>query len=194
MIGERMEKLRHNRVFKEGLTALLFCVLLCGFIIASFIVSKVQYDSLISKMKPIEATVVDVDWNYPRRGHPNQKIHITYEVDGATYSRKLGTDTKISFSSGTYAHYSVGDKIGIFYDPQDPGVIASPRSLGVGYVCMCGASVFLVFVLFLLLWVVKHHRRFLVTQQEYEKEKEKRKMSKAARKKQKKQKKQASRR
>lgn len=165
-----MAKLRYNRAFKKGLVAILFCILLFSSVVVFFIVSKVQYDRLVSDMKPLEATIVDIDLDVHLRGPDEQEIYIEYEVDGIIYSRELKTDTAISFAAGSGAHYSVGDKIRIFYDPQNPEVIASPRSIRVGsaYMIVCLAG--LVLTLYALFAVTKNRQKFLLTQEEYEKE------------------------
>ena len=175
-----MTELRYNRAFKKGLVAILFCILLFSSIVVFFIISKVQYDRLVSGMQSLEATIVDIDLDIHINGPDEQEIYIEYEVDGITYSRELKTDTAISFTAGSGAHYSVGDKIDIFYDPQNPEIIASPRSVGVGYFWLIFALFFLFIVLFALWWMVKSRRKFLVTQEEYDKEGEEFKRSKLA--------------
>ena len=182
-----MEKLRYNRDFKKGIAAILFCVILFGFIVVFFIVSKIQYDQLVSDMESMEATIVDIDHVHHRKGPSEQKIYIDYVVDGIVYSRELKTDTTISFAAGRGAHYSVGDKVRIFYNPQNPEIIASPRSVSVGYFWLIFALFFLGLVLFALWWMIKSRRKFLVTQEEYDKEGEELKRSKLAEKQQKKQ-------
>ena len=182
-----MEKLRYNRDFKKGIAAILFCVILFGFIVVFFIVSKIQYDQLVSDMESMEATIVDIDHVHHRKGPSEQKIYIDYVVDGIVYSRELKTDTTISFAAGRGAHYSVGDKVRIFYNPQNPEIIASPRSVSVGYFWLIFALFFLGLVLFALWWMIKSRRKFLVTQEEYTKEGEELKKSKLAEKKRKKQ-------
>ncbi len=166
---------------------LCYNTILFSSIVVFFIVSKIQYDQLVSDMKPLEATIVDIDLDVHLRGPDEQEIYIEYIVDGVVYNRALETDTAISFAAGTGAHYSVGDKMQIFYDPQNPEVIASPRSLSVGVVfaviCLFGLAL----VVFALIVVLKTHRRFLVTQEEYDKEGEGLKRSKLAEKQQKKQ-------
>ncbi len=181
-----MAKLRYNRAFKKGLAAILFCILLFGSIAVFFIISKVQYDRLVSGMQFLEATIVDIDFDIHFKGPNEQEIYIEYEVDGITYSRELGTDTALSFTVGTGAHYSVGDKVQIFYDPQNPEVIAAPRSVSVGYFWLIFALFFLLLVLFSLWWMIKSRHKFLVTQEEYDKEGEELKRSKLAEKQQKK--------
>ena len=182
-----MTKLRYNRSFKEGIAAILFCIILSGSIIVFFITSKVQYDQLVSEMKSPEATIVDIDFDRHIRGPDEQEIYIEYVVDGIVYSRELKTDTAISFAAGIGAHYSIGDKVQIFYDPQNPEIIASSRSVGVGYFYLIIVLFFLAVVLFALWWMIKSRQKFLVTQEEYDKEGEELKRSKLAEKQQKKQ-------
>lgn len=181
-----MTELRYNRAFKNGLVALLFCILLFSSIVVFFIISKVQYDRLVSGMQSLEATIVDIDLDIHVKGLDEQEIYIEYEVDGITYSRELKTDTVISFTAGSGAHYSVGEKIQIFYNPQKPEIIASPRSVSVGYFWLIFALFFLSIFLFALSWMIKSRRKFLVTQEEYDKEGEELKRSKLAEKEQKK--------
>ncbi len=180
-----MAELRYNRTFKEGMTALLFCVLLFSSVIAFFIVSTIQYNYLVEGMDSLEATIIDIDLDIHHKGPDEQEIYIEYEVKGVTYQRELETDTAISFSAGTSARYSVGDKIQIFYDPQNPEIIAVPRSVRVGYFWLAFASFFLILTLYLLAVVLKKRQKFLVTEEEYKEEGEERKRAKQARKEQK---------
>ena len=182
-----MTKLRYNRDFKKGIAAILFCIVLFSSIVVFFIASKIQYDQLVSGMKSLEATIVDIDIDIHVRGPDEQEIYIEYEVDGLVYSRELETDTAISFNACTGARYSVGDKVPIFYDPQNPEIIASPRSVGVGYFCLIFALFFLAVVLFALWWMIKSRQKFLVTKEAYDQEGEEIKRSKLAEKKLKKQ-------
>lgn len=169
------------------MAAILFCTVLFSSIVIFFIVSKIQYDQLVSDMKSIEATIVDVDYHARRKGLDWQEIYIEYAVDGIVYNRELKTDTKISFRAGSGAHYSVGEKVQIFYNPQNPEIIASPRSVSVGIFWLIFALLFLGIVLFSLWWMIKSRQKFLVTQDEYDKEGEELKKSKLAKKQQKKQ-------
>lgn len=185
--GDYVSDLRYNRAFKKGLAAILFCMILFSSIVVFFIVFKIQYDQLVSDMKPLEATIVDIDYDIHVKAPDEQEIYIEYVVDGVVYSRKLETDTVISFAAGTGANYLIGDKIPIFYDPQNPEIIASPRSQSVGIFWLIFALLFLALVLFALLLVIKSRRNFLVTQEGYDKEGEELKKSKLAKKQQKKQ-------
>ena len=182
-----MSKMRYNRIFKEGLIAILFCIILFGSVVVFFVVSKIQYDQLVADMLSLEATIVDIDLDLHRRGPDEQEIYIEYVVDGVVYNRKLGTDTSISFAAGYGAHYSVGDQIQIFYDPQNPEMIASPRTQSVGIFWFIFALLSLALVLLALWWMIKRRRKFLVTQEEYDKEGNEIKRSKLAEKQQKKQ-------
>ena len=165
-----MEKLRYNRTFKQGMTGVLIFILISGLIFVLSVISKIQYDAIVSNMERIEATIIDIDLDMHIRGPNEQEIYISYEVDGTVYERQLGTDTSVSFAAGIGAHYSVGDKVEIFYDPQNPEVIASPRSVVVGYFYMGIFALSLAGGGWLLFFLLKHKRKFLVTQAEYEKE------------------------
>ena len=182
-----MSDLRYNRAFKKALVAILFCTILFSSTVIFFIVSKIQYDQLVSDMEPIEATIVDVDYHTRRKGLDWQEIYIEYEVDGIIYGRELETDTVISFRAGSGAHYSIGDKVPIFYNTQNPEIIASPRSVSVGYFWLIFALFFLGIALFALWSMIKSRHKFLVTQAEYDKEGKELKRSKLAKKQHKKQ-------
>ncbi len=177
-----MSKLRYNRTFKNGILAILFCILLFGSVLVFAIVAKVQYNALVSEMKPVEAQIADIDYDMHIKGPDEQVIYVTYEVDGKTYTRELKTDTGISFSPGLGAHYSVGDTLEIFYDPEDPNVIAFSRSVYVGNYYMAISLFGLGLVFFALFAMLKHSRKYLVTQAEYENEKEEKKRIRVARK------------
>ena len=56
-----MDKLRYNKAFREGIIALIFCGLLSVACIIPSIISKIQYDNLVSNMESVEATIVDID-------------------------------------------------------------------------------------------------------------------------------------
>lgn len=173
-------KMRYNRAFKRGISAFIFCILLFGSIIAFFVAAKVQFNGLVADMKTVEATIVDIDLDIHIKGPDEQEIYIEYVIDGVVYSRELKTDTKISFTAGIGANYSVGDKIEIFYDPENPEIIASSRSMSVGYFWLVFACLSLAFVVLCFFWMIKHRRKFLVTQEEYDKEKEEAKATKKA--------------
>ena len=181
-----MGKLRYNRTFIKGLIAIIFCILLSGSVIGFFIAYKAQYNSLVSGMSSLEATIVDINYDVHVIGLDEQEIYIEYEVDGVIYSRELKTDTKISFAAGGGANYSVGDSVKIFYDPQNPAIIASPRAMSVGYFWLVFSLASLAFLIFVLFLILKNHKKYLVTFEEYEKEGQRRKEEKLKQKEQKK--------
>lgn len=162
-----MTKKRYNRVFKKGIAAIMFCVLLMGATFALSAVSAVQYHNLIADMEPLKATITDIDLKIHYKGPNEQEIFITYTVDGKVYNREWQTDTTVSFGAGRAAHYSIGDEVDIFYDPQNPERIAAPRSMKVGYFWLFGSLFFLLLALWALFWMLRHHKRFLVTEEEY---------------------------
>ena len=166
-----MEKLKYNKAFRQGIGALLFCLLLFGGCATWAVVARIQYNSLVANMETVEATIVDITLDYNRRGPDEQEIDITYEVDGVVYKRELATDTAISFEAGLAANYSVGDKLQIYYDPQNPEIIASPRSVSVGNVFFWIGFILSALAIGCLIYLLKKRKKFLVTQEEYEKEK-----------------------
>ena len=180
-----MEKLRYKREFKECVIGCLVFLILSGLILGFFIVSTVQYHLLVSDMVSLKATIVDIEFDFHVRGPNEREATIAYMVDGITYRRELSTDTPLSFAAGTGAHYSVGDTVTIFYDPQNPEIIATPRSVGVGSFCALIALAILIVFLYLFILMMRKHRKFLVTQEEYEQEGKERKQRKLAKKEQK---------
>lgn len=164
-----MRELRYNRVFRNGLIAILFSVLLFSFSTVVTVISKLQYEELVSDMLPAQATIVDIDTRYHTKGNV-QRIFIEYFVDGVSYERELKTDTGLSLAPGIGSSYSVGEKLNIFYDPENPAVIASPQSVQRANVFLVLFSVFTAFSLVLLMICIKTRRRFLVTPEEYKKE------------------------
>lgn len=175
-----MAKLRYNGAFRGAMVAILIGLLLGGTIFLLSVVAKIQYDGLVSDMKPLKATIVEIDWDRHVRGPSEQEMMITYMVDGIAYTRELKTDTPISFSPGMGAHYMPGDQIDIFYDPQNPEVIAVPRSISVGYFYMVISIIFLILMISALYFVLKNRKMFLITRDAYQKEKQKRKQDKLA--------------
>ena len=123
-----MKKLRYNKNFIGIITVVSICILVSMGVVVSTVISKIQYKILVADMKTIEATVTEIDRENTRRGPDIQEIHITYKVDNKIYNRELKTDTTVSFAAGIETNYLVGDKLVIFYNPQDPNIIATPLS------------------------------------------------------------------
>jgi len=173
-----MGKLVYNKAFRDCMILLVLFLLLAAAFIAPPVVSKIQYDDLVANMEPTQATIIDIDLDISVRGPDVQEIYIIYEVDGIVYNRKLSTDTGISFAAGTAAAYSVGDTVDIFYNPQNPNEIATPRSVNVGYGYMALGLIVLALVVVGFVAILKNRRKFLVTKEEYEREKRERKNEK----------------
>ena len=165
-----MAKLRFNREFKFGIASMLIVFFIGAALTTMAVVSNIQYDTLVAEMVSTEATIIDIDMDYNRKGPDEQKIYIEYEVDGFIYSRKLATDTKVTFAAGLGSDYSVGDKVPIFYDPENPETIASPRTVRVGYAMLAIGLFILAISIFLLFVDIKKRSAFLVTQEEYERQ------------------------
>ena len=176
-------KFRYNRTFKSGIVGIVLGFLITGLVFASSIIAKIQYDSIVPHMKTVDARIVDIDIDAHINGPHVQEIYITYTVDGVIYTRELKTDTPVSFAPGTGTHYSIDDKIEIFYDPQNPEVIACSQSVTVGSYYLLISFGGLALIMFALFSVLKHRRSFLVTQEEYQEEREERIRIKQARKK-----------
>lgn len=166
-----MAKLRYDQNFKSGMAVLILCILLFGGVIVFGVVARVQYAELTAGMLPTEAVVLDVDLDVHVKGPDEQELYIRYEVEGRVYERELKTDTAVSFSPGVGASYREGDGIEILYDPADPTVIATPRSLWVGNFYMAVGGIGLGLILLSLILVLKKRRQYLVTREDYEKEK-----------------------
>lgn len=149
---------------------MLFLILLGGTILTMGVMAVVQYHDLTVHMVSTKATVVDMDWEHHVRGPHEQKLTVTYEVDGVTYERELSTDTKVSFSAGRGANYSVGDSVTVLYDPQNPETIASPRSMTVTYFYTAVSLPLVALGGFFLVWMLMHTDRYMQTPKEYEKE------------------------
>ena len=182
--------LRYRRGFKSGLFVVALCFLLFGALVTLAIVSWAQYASLTEGMVQTEATVTHVSHKHHVKGPQEQEIDVAYEVDGVRYERELESDTAISFGAGVGAHYRVGDSVAILYDPENPAVIAVPRSVGVGIFYFAVSFVGLAFMTLVLFLVIKRRKTYLVTEEEYEREERARQRHKEQQKKEKQKKKQ----
>ncbi len=155
-------KIRYNKVFKSAVIVLIVCALIFGSMVAYFAVSKMQYENLIADMKSIEATVIDM------KGDDAPQITVSYDVNGVTYQRELKADSAISFLECNGGDCSVGDKGAVFYDPENPFVIAVPRSDHAGYFSVIIGAIGLALVLCVLICLVVFRRKFLVTLEDCE--------------------------
>ena len=167
-----MEKLRRSSAFKKGIALSLAGILIAGAMFIYNVVAKIQYDNIVKNMNSIEATIIDIEERHHRKRVDDQTIYISYNVDRVIYKRLLKTDTKISIDPGIGAKYYVGEKISIFYNPEDPSIIAVPRSLSVGYFFMIMCIFCLLFFVWLLNYFLRNRNKYIVTQEYYKKDDE----------------------
>ncbi len=174
-----MVKVRYRKGYIGGIVTIVLCVLLFGFMLAYSILAEVQFSELIENMDTTYATVTDIRTNIHRRGH-TQEMQISYTVDGKTYNRELGTDTFFSYEAGHNTSYKTGDKVKIYYDPENPMRIATKLSLNTGRYYTIIAGVGFAIVLFALACAIAARKRNIITEEEYQKEKSEKKEQKAA--------------
>ncbi len=166
-----MAKLKYNYEFKDKMFRILIIFFFFSFPVIFGTAEIIQYFNLVSGMKSTEANIINIELSYKK--HTNvQNIDITYEIAGITYNRELGTDTTISSPAGYGTNYSVGDKVKIFYDPDNPEIIAVPQTVKVSAIFSIIGYVGLTIALYHLVRMLKNSRKYLITQEEYIKDKE----------------------
>lgn len=116
-----------NKVFnfmRESSTARFFIplgIILIVFGIVMFSINKknqnyIKIESIVSNVKLIEDEHIDVDGN---RTDATYDVSVKYTVDGKEYVSSLYNVSK----------YNIGDKINIYYNPEDPSKITQTKSL-----------------------------------------------------------------
>ncbi len=167
--------MRYNKTFKNGITVICVCLLILSVLLVCTIISEFQYQALTKNMLTTDAVITDIETDYHTGryslGRYEQKMQIDYTVDGKTYSRELSTDTSVAFSAGYRTHFSVGDITEIYYDPQNPNVIATPLSRSTAFGYMIFSSISLLFFWKIFALVIVSRKKFLITKEEYQKEK-----------------------
>lgn len=168
-----MSGMRYNKTFKGGIITILICFLLGGVILTMSIISKLQYNEITQNMLTTNATITDIkiDHHSFKYGGYDQEMQIVYVVDGKTYNRELATDTKISFQAGYKTHFTVGDVVEIYYNPENPTEIATELSSKHAVNTMIFSGAFLVFMVAILITAIIMRKKFLISEEEYEKEK-----------------------
>lgn len=168
-----MSGMRYNKTFKGGIITILICFLLGGVILTMSIISKLQYNEITQNMLTTNATITDIktDHHSFKYGGYDQEMQIVYVVDGKTYNRELATDTKISFQAGYKTHFTVGDVVEIYYNPENPMEIATELSSKHAVNTMIFSGAFLAFMVAILITAIIIRKRFLISEEEYEKEK-----------------------
>lgn len=126
-----MTKLNIRKKILYTIIIFLIIVLLWGEYLSGFaFFSRIQYNNITSDMNSVEATVVDITGEHIKssRGRTGRWIQITYEVDGVIYLKEPRIIVERLFKTQEDFYYSVGDKLTIFYDPENPNEIAYPNS------------------------------------------------------------------
>ncbi len=168
-----MSRMKYSKTFWNGLIAILFCCILFGGVMTMAIVSRVQYNEITQNMLTTNATITEIkiDHHSSKYGGYDQEMQIVYVVDGHAYNRELATDTSISFEAGYRTHFSVGDVVEIYYNPDDPMEIATRLSDNHAGGMMIFSGVALAFMVAILILCVVTRKNHLITEQEYKKEK-----------------------
>ncbi len=168
-----MSKVRYNKTFKGGIITIMLCCLLFGSVFAMSIISLIQYNELIQDMLTTEATITDIktDHHSSKYGGYDQEMQIVYAVDGKIYSRELATDTPVAFQAGYRTHFSVGDVVEIYYNPETPMEIATELSYKHALSMMIFSGAFIAVMIAVLITGIVTRKRFLITEEEYKKEK-----------------------
>ncbi len=174
--------MRYHKTFKSGIVTLLLCCALFGAILTMSIIERIEYNEITQGMLTTDAAITEIkiDRHSTKYGGYDQEMQIVYVVDGKTYNRELATDTPMASEAGYRTHFSVGDVVEIFYDPEDPMTIATELTdkQAVGRMIFSGAS--LAFMVAILMIAIKTRKNFLITEEEYEKEKAAKKKTKLA--------------
>lgn len=168
-----MSGMRYHKTFKWGIVSLLFCFLLFGVMFTMSIISKLQYDEITQNMLTTNAMITDIKIDHYsfKYGNYEQEMQIVYVVDGKTYNRELATDTKNAFEAGFRTHFSVGDVVEIYYNPENPMEIATELSSKHSVNTMIFTGACLIFLVAICISVIITRKRFLISEEEYKKEK-----------------------
>ena len=125
--------------FRESITARFFIplgIFLIVFGIFMFIINKnnqnyIKTDAYVSKTELVQESYIDENNNTVDATY---KVFIKYTVDNKEYDTELGELSNIK----------KGDKITIYYDPNDPNNITQTKSLILPFVFIIGGIVSLV--------------------------------------------------
>lgn len=166
-----MNKKRYTTEFKSKVIFTIFITLLIGFFFIGSAISLIQYYTIIGEMQSNEAKIVDIEYD-PGFRRSSKDIYITYTIDGMTYNNQYKTEGMLIDDVSFQAHYSVGDTVEIFYDPNDPNIIAAPRSATVASGWLLVSVIPTIASICSLVYTLSNSHKYLVTQEEYKNEKE----------------------
>lgn len=131
-----------------------FMLIGLGYVVYS-VLAQIQYTQFVADCEPCEAVVTKTI----RDTHQNnflglEDVYITYTIGDTEYNRTLSTDTKIAFSQ-VLTNFDVGEKVTIYYKPENPGKIATPESSKNGLLAAISGFIVFVFGLVLLINYIK---------------------------------------
>ena len=126
--------------FRESMTARFFIpvgIVLIIFGIASFIINSnnsnyIKVDAIVSKIELAQEAHLDENDNHVDATY---NVYVKYTVDGKEYDTELGE----------FSNYKKGDKITIYYNPDDPSKITQTKSLILPIVITIGGIASLTF-------------------------------------------------
>ena len=129
-----------------------------GYVVYS-VLAQIQYTQFVADCETCEAVVTKTI----RDTHQNnflglEDVYITYTIGDTEYNRTLSTDTKIAFSQ-VLTNFDVGEKVTIYYKPENPGKIATPESSKNGLLAAISGFIVFVFGLVLLINYIKKYKK-----------------------------------
>lgn len=127
--GDYMSKFNFRRKILINIIVLWMTIYLCGKFFGGFAaLSSIQYKNEISDMNSVDAKIVDITRIRSRDTNIKKWICVIYEVDGIMYKQEFKMIVDRLFQLRKDVNYSVGDRITIYYKPENPTKIAYPNS------------------------------------------------------------------
>lgn len=135
------------------------CIMLIGLgCVVCYIIAQIQYTQFVEDCETCEAVVTKTVRDYHRNNFMGlEDVYIVYTVGDTEYHRTLSTDTEISFSQ-VLTNFDVGEKVTIYYKPENPGKIATPESNKNGLFAAVSGLIVFVFGLVLLINYIKKYK------------------------------------
>lgn len=144
---------------KQGIIAITFMMLLGLILMSSYVVSEFQYLNNVTNMKECEATVTSIKTDINRYNISNLKtVYVKYTINNVEYNQELSTNTGISFGK-IVTPMKIGNKIIIYYNPQNPTQISSKITQNTGLFIAIFGLVTFIFGLVLLIIIIKSRKQ-----------------------------------
>ncbi len=172
-----MPKMKYNKQFRNGICALVIVLVIGIFLIASGIVSQVQFHELAEDMLTTEAHVTEVSTRRLGRWWTEWTIQVSHTVDSVTYSGELKVETE-TFITYYMEDINVGDTARIMYNPNDPTEIATELSIKSSRSSLILPTLFVLIGFIALVVMIRRRKKYTITEAEYRREKEERKKRK----------------